>query len=329
MSSSPRRIWLAGALTPPVLGLVLVAASAPFWPDIEGLKTPARILDSLAPQLLALALAGAGLLALAGARRTALLALVLALATAGAGAARHAAQSAPLAAGPADLTLLWFNVLGHNPTPPGRLVAALAGSAADVVILGEAAPLRGHLAALAEAFPYQAGCRPEARRCDMLVLSRRPLAGLEVLRIGRAREERMARTALTLPGRAPLTLLAIHMVKPWFFGFAEKDDWFAATTLRESSGPVVMAGDFNAAPWSRRMQALVRCCGVRFPRRPPATWPAAAGPFGVPIDHMLTAGGARLVSLAPWGEGLGSNHRGLLAGIALPPAPDADQGVTP
>lgn len=321
MPDSLPRAWLAGALTPPVLGCALAGATVLSWPEAEGLRTLARIVDSLAPHLLALAALGALALAALGARRAAALALLIVLAGGGLGLQRHLAQSAPLAADrPAELTVLWFNVLGDNPTPPERLAAALAASPADLVILAEAAPLRGQMAALAAAFPVQAGCR--ARRCDLMVLGRGPVAAAEVRRIGRAAEERLALVRAAPEGAPALTVAAIHMVKPWFFGFAEHDEWHAADIVAAAEGPLLLAGDFNAAPWSRRLQELIGPCGLTLPRRPVATWPASAGAAGVPIDLVLVRDGARLVSLAPWGAGLGSNHRGLIAGVALAPPPE-------
>lgn len=324
MTAERMRIWLAGALTPPVLFLGFLGATALYWPDIEGLMTLARITDSLAPHLLVLALLGGLVLAALRAWVAAGLGIALAVVGLGTITLRHMEQSVPPATGAqTDLTILWFNVLGTNGTSPDALAAALADSPADVVILGEAFPLRQQREALTDHFPHQTGC---ARKyfCEVMVLARGPVTELSVSAYGRTQEERMGRIVLDLPGRAPVTVLAVHMAKPWFFGFAERDILDIMAVLEETGGPMVVTGDFNAAPWSRRLQELSDTCDLVFPRMPVPTWPVAAGALGVPIDQMLVRDGAQLVSLEPWGEGLGSNHRGLLARIALPDtAPDA------
>jgi endonuclease/exonuclease/phosphatase (EEP) superfamily protein YafD len=323
MTLSAGRVWLAGALTPPVVMLDLVAVTAVAWPSGSGLGTFGRIADSLAPQLVALALAATLVMGLIRVPRGfTLLCAALTLASAGLLAARHLERAAPVVPGaPAQLTLLWFNMLGDNATPPARLIAALAASPADVVLLAESAPLAADLeGALAAAFPVRAGCRQ--LRCGSMMLARGEaaarLSGLEVRTIGRPEEPRLTVAEITLPGAPPLTVIGAHLIKPWFFGFSEADEWFLYTALADRSGPLVVAGDFNAAPWSRRLDELWRLCALAPPRWPPATWPVAAGPAGVPIDNILVRGGARLVSLDTWGAELGSNHLGLLARIALP-----------
>ena len=131
---------------------------------------------------------------------------------------RHAAQSPPpeTVTGP-DLTVLWFNLLSTNTTPSPALAAALETSGADLIILGELKPLRGQMERLARTFPRQAGCRNP--RCELLVLARDPEAVVGVQRIGRAEEERLVSVRLQRPERAPLAVLGLHLVKPWFFGF--------------------------------------------------------------------------------------------------------------
>jgi endonuclease/exonuclease/phosphatase (EEP) superfamily protein YafD len=57
--------------------------------------------------------------------------------------------------------------------------------------------------------------------------------------------------------------------------------------------------------------------GMRGPRWPPATWPVWAGPFGVPIDQLLVRGGVGVVRMKGFGAGLGSNHRGFVADLAI------------
>ena len=81
---------------------------------------------------------------------------------------------------------------------------------------------------------------------------------------------------------------------------------------------MVAVGDFNAAPWGKSVQNVLKSSGMKALRWPVPTWPAAAGSFGLPIDHVLVRGGARVVAVHPFGVALNSNHRGLMADISLP-----------
>lgn len=309
------RVWLLGALTPPILGTALVAATVKHWPDVGGLLTVARLTENLVPHLLVLSLIGAGVLGLIGGWRAAgLTVAVVAMGAALSVKAHHSRVRALAPETPVALRLLWFNVWHANETPPAQLIAALADSPADIVILGEAAPLQPHLDALAVHFPVQMGCRAE--RCELLILSRRPLQSMQMHEIGSLRPERLA-VLKDETAEGPLTVVAMHWVKPWFFGFAEVDEWFALGTVQANPGPLVMVGDFNAAPWSARLRKLNSYCKLSAPWPPVATWPTAAGPLGVPIDLALTRGGAVVVSQQPWGADLGSNHRGLLLEIGI------------
>lgn len=313
------QIWLSGALTPPLAGLVAVAGTARFWPDGDGVGTLGRMLDSVAPQLFVLALPGLVVLAALGARRmAAVLGLGWAVGAAALAALHLGQAGAPLPPDRAQLQVLWFNMQGGNPTPPDRLVQALTDSGADLVLLAEARALHGHAAmatgALAAHFPYRAGCAAAAR-CDLMVLSRRPLAAVRIDPPGRLDEDRLARVDLDLPG-GRLTVIAAHLVKPWTGGVADSEEAGLHRALRATDGPVLLAGDFNAAPWGRRMQRLITRHGLAPARHPPATWPVPAGALGVPIDQALGRGVA-ITRPAPWGADLGSNHRGIRFGLRL------------
>jgi endonuclease/exonuclease/phosphatase (EEP) superfamily protein YafD len=115
-----------------------------------------------------------------------------------------------------------------------------------------------------------------------------------------------------------LNLIFMHMVKPWYLGMAAAErEALDAALGGPKDLPLVLMGDFNAAPWSRRMRQVEQKHGLRHAPFPVATWPVEAGPFGLPIDHVLVRGRAELVSVDPWGAHLGSNHRGLKAKLAL------------
>nr|WP_230978209.1 endonuclease/exonuclease/phosphatase family protein [Mangrovicoccus algicola] len=209
-------------------------------------------------------------------------------------------------------------MLHTNPLSPARLVEALAASPADVIVLTEATPLQGSRALLETRFPVVLGCG--GRRCDIMILLRDPAIGAQLLRMPSTGTERLAALRLPLPDGEELHVAAVHMLKPWYYGLSASDQWMVTHQAATAPGPLVVVGDFNAAPWSKRLRKITTRCGLDAPRRPVATWPARLGGAGIPIDLPLTRGGAVLRSASAWGgAALGSNHRGLLLDIGYLP----------
>ncbi len=84
----------------------------------------------------------------------------------------------------------------------------------------------------------------------------------------------------------------------------------------------ILAGDFNATPWSSGFESLRTLPNLQPEAwRVPATWPAIFGDFGIPLDHILLTmpidRAAPLVFSRIWaGPDLpGSDHRPLVAEI--------------
>ena len=79
--------------------------------------------------------------------------------------------------------------------------------------------------------------------------------------------------------------------------------------------PFVIVGDFNSTPWGRAYATVpgARAGDPRFD----GTFPAGAGWFGLPIDHIKFGGGLILADYR-MGENIGSDHLPLFATFALP-----------
>lgn len=310
-------LLLGGGLT------VFLANFSHLVPDTAGqyISLQVRIFEHLRPYLAIASLGFAVLFLLLGHKGFAALSLAGALAAAISLALDYRARALPFVEAEPDLTLLWFNMLEKNKIPPERLAKALSDSGADVIALGESRPAAALPDLLQEEFPYRVGCEDE-RACGLLLLSRFPLS-TTALRDLPSGPERLIRTQVSVPERIPFRLVVAHLVKPWFTAMALTEEQALFATLGgKSTAPSVVIGDLNAAPWSLRLRDLETKQRLLHAPRPVATWPVEAGNWGVPIDHLLLRDGARLVSLEPWGDNLGSNHRGLLAKLTLPAAED-------
>ena len=311
---SPRLSFLAGMLAGPALLILALAATARYLPDSSIFQMVGRIADSVAPHLLAIVFGLSLIVAILGARWIASI-LILGISAALLGHAwMHFQRTEPLAAGaPVHLRVLWFNMFGVNDLGTEEIVSGLSESNADVVVLAESERMLSRLDKLREEYPYQLGC---TQRCQVLVLSRLPFEGARQGRLSVMSPERYGRVVVRTEAGL-VTVVGAHLNKPWFDEFSTDEAHRLAHRLEAVSGPVVMVGDMNAAPWSRRMVHLHMDTDLRFAPLPPATWPSIAGDYGVPIDNAMVGGGARFVTLESWGQEMGSNHLGLLAEITL------------
>ncbi|MEM9435437.1 MAG: endonuclease/exonuclease/phosphatase family protein [Pseudomonadota bacterium] len=315
---------LAGALAAGALLALLGGALAGLVPSEHPLGPVARILDSLAPWLLGAAMVlaiGAALFGLRGVGAG--LAVLAALAGAQL-ALGHRALSLPLTPERApDLRILFFNAYEENTTDPARIVAAAQETGADIIVFAEAEMLRPALPALAETHEILTPC-PPTTECELMIASRVPVTRSWTLTLNPIWADRYGVVQLSLPDGRAVSLAAAHLVKPFFTGVAEAELARLTAQYEWLDGPVLAVGDFNAAPWSRPVRQVLETTGFRALRRPPGTWPAGAGRWGIPIDQAHVAGGLRVTGVTAFGAGLGSNHRGLILEVHVPPEDAAD-----
>jgi endonuclease/exonuclease/phosphatase (EEP) superfamily protein YafD len=228
------------------------------------------------------------------------------------------------------LTLITHNLMADN-WHYRELYAWLASRPADVVVLQEVSTgLSAMLRNLRNIYPHQiivGGDDPSdserARSLEGLaVLSRHPVLEHEVLRpAGGADPGLIAR--LSIAGADDPWLVVLHPRDPLIpADLAARDRYFAeiAEAITRLDGPVIIAGDFNATPYTPAFQALLKVTRTTTFTDFPATFPATMGPFGIPIDHVLV-GGIRLADLRAL-PSIGSDHRPLKALLFLPTAAD-------
>jgi endonuclease/exonuclease/phosphatase (EEP) superfamily protein YafD len=126
----------------------------------------------------------------------------------------------------------------------------------------------------------------------------------------------MVRVVVQISGRR-VVCYGVHPLPPMSPAYAaDRDELFRqlAERVRREAGPVIVAGDFNATPWSHGMRPLV-AAGLRDTQLGhgfSATWQRRIPIFAIPIDHVLVAGD--LTAAARWtGPDLGSDHRPIVA----------------
>jgi endonuclease/exonuclease/phosphatase (EEP) superfamily protein YafD len=230
-----------------------------------------------------------------------------------------AVPAAPAAAAGAEFRVMTFNLSAFNPER-GATVDAIRAANADIVVVQEAAD--GWLPALEPLrrdYRYVAPANVAASQ-GMMIFSRYPIAQLRQLQPISEFYPYLAAT-LQLPS-ATLTLLAIHPPRPLRLGESvDRDIYFerVAEHVRHLDGPVIVAGDFTATPWSRPFAGLVRSAGLTkaWSLQPwLSTWPSWLPYVGIPIDHILANGRVAItgVRLGPNG---GSDHFPVIATLRL------------
>jgi endonuclease/exonuclease/phosphatase (EEP) superfamily protein YafD len=228
-----------------------------------------------------------------------------------------------------QISLISQNVYCRNADPDG-LRRWLRTRPADVVSLVEVPLYLEHrLDGLSDVYPYHARISSEPTRAGrqvqgcqgMLILSTLPITASQVYRpLQKAWPALFVHIAV--PGRpvpAGFWLAAIHAADPVRQPqHALRDRLLALlpAELAKLSGPLVVAGDFNATPYTPAFRRFAVTAGLAAPWSP-GSYPARLGTFGLPIDHVLVRE-ANLLRLEPL-PSYGSDHRPLRAVIGLAP----------
>ncbi len=223
------------------------------------------------------------------------------------------------------LKLVSYNTLQGNRPNGKRIADWLIASGADVIYLMEAGPVTDEMPRLRKTYPYTVGCEA-GRECSTAMLSKTPLTEIGIHSLSSVWPNRLIVAKTTIKGTA-INLVQAHMVKPYFDDFAEGEAWVLANGINKLDGPVLLAGDFNAAAWSANIDNLRKAASLVPPPNYPATWPIRLGPLGVPIDNVFTRAPLVITQIEAMDDAMGSNHRGLVAEIGLAAAASQAEAV--
>lgn len=176
------------------------------------------------------------------------------------------------------------------------------------------------LADLADVLPHRMVV-PRPDNFGIAVLSRWPLADVRVAEFTSTGFPSIVATVQHAAG--DFRIIATHPYPP-FDGPATRQlvehlDGVAAEAAA-SQLPCVVAGDLNAAPWSRGFRRLITAAGLRdtalgFGVR--GTYHAGLPAPRIPIDHLLVPTGSVVLRRAV-GPGVGSDHFPVEADVVLP-----------
>lgn len=194
----------------------------------------------------------------------------------------------------------------------------LARENPDIVVLLEVSPEYAAGLAALSGYPFRT-VAAEDGPFGIALLSRLPLLESAVRRDA----EGIARIEARLQwGGRQIGIVALHPMPPLSpeYGAARDGRIVELAEAGNASGlPSLIAGDFNATPWS---STFFRAEGLGWRRATglAPTWPAVLGGeigiFGIPIDHVLASPEWALQGSA-LGPSLGSDHLPVVARLSL------------
>ncbi|MGY6708340.1 MAG: endonuclease/exonuclease/phosphatase family protein [Rhizobiaceae bacterium] len=216
--------------------------------------------------------------------------------------------------------ILHLNLRYNNPTPE-KVLSLIGRTRPDILALTEVSDMwRERLEIIAHAYPHSIICPPPSRIGGVAILSRRPFAaGGEPQCHERCA---LAIAQIDFSGET-LNVAALHLGWPWPF---DQPRALPRVTrqLAGLRGPGIVAGDFNAAPWSWTVRHVARTSGFRVVEGVGPTWLFLSMPdwlrrgVGLPIDHLMAKGGVIPHAIDRRGDA-GSDHLPILMEFSLPP----------
>lgn len=188
--------------------------------------------------------------------------------------------------------LLQMN-LRWNAQDRSEVLRRIADTRPDVIALQEMTPQwRERLSLLDAAYPHQVHCEDaDGFSGDSAILSRRPFVPNSDPLCDS--DNSLARARIDFNGTG-VTLVSHHQLWPWPAGQWRRLERLGET-LASLPQPVLIAGDFNAVPWSALLSGYAQETRTRVVRGIGPTWffealPAEWGRWiGLPIDNVLVS----------------------------------------
>lgn len=232
--------------------------------------------------------------------------------------APYVPRSLAVEPGEAAVEIMTANLNGHNRDYP-RFLELVRAERPDLMVLLEIGP--GWSRAIEDTL-HEYPHRLVIAREDLFgiaILSRLPLAELETIDL----EGAPAAAARVLLGDGrDLRLVGVHLRPPTSPRLAaERNRQLSRLVpfVDAGAGPVVVAGDFNATPYSPHLDDWLETTRLEDPRRGRGigiTWPTGLPLLGIPIDHCLVSEHF-IVADYRQGPAFGSDHYPVVARLLL------------
>ena len=225
---------------------------------------------------------------------------------------------------PGEIKVATLNVNVDNPDPSGVL-AWIKRENPDIVMLIEANRHWRSLAdQLLETLPFNR-MADNSDRHGMILLSRFPLENATSTRAGPYSLPTLSVSVETPIGQ--LMVIGVHPNAPTSANDYQARNLYLAqiSAMAQTTGkPTLMMGDFAAVPWSSGFETIRNLPNLQPDVwKMPATWPPAAGRFGLPLDNILltipytSTRGLLIKSLTAGVHVPGTAHLPLVATISL------------
>jgi endonuclease/exonuclease/phosphatase (EEP) superfamily protein YafD len=218
----------------------------------------------------------------------------------------------------ATIRVLSANAFVNNQSTE-KFTALLDKSKPDVVFVQEVTPAWATVLETLKDYPYRK-IIPRNDSFGIALLSRHPLKKIVVLDEDEFDIPALGAT-MNWQGQ-DVELIAIHPLPPISpKAYADRNERLSrhARSLTKSGRPAIMAGDFNATPWSAGLAVVQEAGMVRATPLTP-TWPAHLGPIPavIPIDHIVVSNHWSIVN-SERGPQIGSDHFPIEATMQLKP----------
>lgn len=200
-------------------------------------------------------------------------------------------------------------------TDATRLHDWIISTSPDLVVVSEVSPGFGKQLDLMFEYPHRI-IQPSYGPFGIALLSKLPIKDSSILKDGDGIPHIAAELIM---GDQPIRVVAIHPMPPLSPEYHQARDQNLLALVKENMAggiPAVIAGDFNATPWSTGFAQLDslnwrRASGLR------PTWPFwGHGLFGIPIDHVIASNRWRLLGNTI-GPDIGSDHYPVLVRLSL------------
>ncbi|WP_343313926.1 endonuclease/exonuclease/phosphatase family protein [Brucella sp. BE17] len=182
--------------------------------------------------------------------------------------------------------------LRYDNSEPKRVLQMIAREKPDVITYQEAGPdWTMWIDILKSTYPYHVECRIDGPDFGTGILSRRPISESDAQACSAG--GRLASAAIDFGGTF-VTVAAYHSALPWPYG---QNDSIGEMVpgLQKLDGLKIIAGDFNAVPWSYAVKRIAKASGTEAVPDIGGTWLPHGLPtsltawIGLPIDQLLVS----------------------------------------